>query len=26
VSGMSEFEACRILSQLMSQGVIGPRR
>ena len=26
VSGMSEFEACRILSQLMGQGVIGPRR
>jgi hypothetical protein len=26
VSGMSEFEACRILAQLIEQGVIGPRQ
>jgi hypothetical protein len=26
VSGMNEFEAYRILAQLSSQGVIGPRR
>jgi hypothetical protein len=26
VSGMDEFEACRILAQLLSQAVIGPRR
>jgi hypothetical protein len=26
ISAMSEFDACRILSQLVLQGVIGPRR